>query len=295
VLAFVSLQVLVNLPGKDDMSDLRFLPSRMKFAIERGLTHTIKRGLKRTTQMIGYDIVRRHSETGDALLYPHDFGSFHVSILEQVKPYTLTSPERVFSLIEAVSYVTRRNIPGSFVECGVWRGGSMMAAALALQALRGANRELYLFDTFQGMPKPEAIDIHFTGQSAITEFQEMQTGDDSSNLCYASLDDVKATMARTGYNEDLVHFVPGKVEDTIPAHAPSAIALLRLDTDFYESTRHELEHLYPRLSPGGILIVDDYGAWEGARKATDEFVASHAPDLFLNRIDDTGRLAVKTR
>lgn len=84
------------------------------------------------------------------------------------------------------------------------------------------------------------------------------------------------------------------MERTIPAGAPGEIAILRLDTDWYESTRHELEHLYPRLSPGGILIIDDYGHWRGSRKATDEYIEKHAAALFLGRIDYTGRIAVKT-
>jgi O-methyltransferase len=102
-------------------------------------------------------------------------------------------------------------------------------------------------------------------------------------------------MASTGYDKQKVHFHQGKVELTIPAAAPDQIALLRLDTDWYESTRHELEHLYPRLSPGGILIIDDYGHWSGARKATDEYIEKYAPSLFLARIDYTGRIAVKTQ
>ena len=128
----------------------------------------------------------------------------------------------------------------------------------------------------------------------MTEFVMEQRGEDSSADCYALLADVKAAMALTNYDPKCMHFVQGKVEDTIPEQAPQSIALLRLDTDWYESTRHELEHLFPRLSPGGILIIDDYGDWQGARKATDEFVAKHAPGLFLSRIDDTGRLAIKT-
>jgi hypothetical protein len=140
---------------------------------------------------------------------------------------------------------------------------------------------------------PQDVDVHANGQAALPEFIQGQRGEDSSAVCYASLNEVKSAMARTKYNPDRVHFIQGKVEDTIPGQAPESIALLRLDTDWYESTRHELEHLFPRLSPGGILIIDDYGDWQGARKAVDEFIASHAPTLFLSRIDDTGRLAVK--
>ena len=91
-----------------------------------------------------------------------------------------------------------------------------------------------------------------------------------------------------GSGPERIHFVEGKVEDTIPAHAPERIALLRLDTDWYESTRHELEHLYPRLSRGGVLIIDDYGHWQGARQAVDEYFGdAHA--ALLNRIDYTAR------
>ena len=87
--------------------------------------------------------------------------------------------------------------------------------------------------------------------------------------------------------------VPGLVEDTVPSQAPEVIALLRLDTDWYKSTWHELEHLYPRLSVGGVLIIDDYGHWEGARRAVDEFIEAKGLRLFLSRIDYTGRLAIK--
>jgi O-methyltransferase len=267
------------------INDIRFLPARTG--------HALKRGLRRTARMIGYDIVKYHSDPIARRTHPQDFTPHHISILTEVGTYTLTSPERIFSLIEAVSHVARRKIPGAIVECGVWRGGSMMAAALTLRGMNCDDRDLYLFDTFQGMTKPQVVDVHASGHSAMPEFIREQIGEDSSASCFASLGDVEAAMARTGYNPDRVYFIRGKVEETIPGQAPESIALLRLDTDWYESTRHELEHLFPRLSPGGILIIDDYGDWQGARKATDEFIANHAPGLFLSRIDDTGRLAVK--
>jgi O-methyltransferase len=268
------------------MNDLRFLPARIR--------HGMKRGLRRAARLTGYDIVRYHAgATAVPRTHPQDFTPHHIAILNQTAPYTLTSPERIFSLIEAVSHVVRQNVPGAIVECGVWRGGSMMATALTLLSMNRSDRDLYLFDTFEGMPMPQDVDIHASGQAAMVEFTQEQRGDDSSAVCYASLNEVKAAMASTRYNPERVHFIRGKVEDTIPSEAPESIALLRLDTDWYESTRHELEHLYPRLSPGGILIIDDYGDWQGARKATDEFIAKHAASLFLSRIDDTGRLAVK--
>ena len=169
----------------------------------------------------------------------------------------------------------------------------MMAVALTLRNLGCTDRDLYLFDTFAGMPKPQNVDVDFNGYSAMPLFTSAQTGEDTSDFCLATLPEVQAGMADTHYDQQLTHFVKGKVEDTIPSQAPDKIALLRLDTDWYESTRHGLEHLFPRLSCGGILVLDDYGYWKGAQKATDEYIARHAPTLFLNRIDHTGRIAIK--
>ena len=179
------------------------------------------------------------------------------------------------------------------MECGVWKGGSMMAAALTLLDLKRQDRDLYLFDTFEGMPKPTEEDVHYTGTPASVAFAKLQTGEDSSAECASPLEEVQNTMRLTGYDSKKIHYVQGKVETTIPGQAPEKIALLRLDTDWYASTKHELEHLYPRLSPSGVLIIDDYGDWQGARKATDEYLAKHAPTLLLNRIDYTGRIALK--
>ena len=222
-----------------------------------------------------------------------DFEPTHLDTLNVVRPYTMTSPERVHALIEAVKYVTRRRVPGAIVECGVWRGGSMMAAARTLLSLGSSERDLYLFDTFEGMSPPSEHDVDMGGQRAGAMLAAQSKTDASSYWCYASLEDVQGALAQVGYPAERVHYVKGKVEETVPAQAPQQIALLRLDTDWYESTRHELQHLYPRLSPGGVLIIDDYGHWKGSRKATDEFIAS-TPDFgLLTRIDYTGRLAVK--
>jgi len=266
-------------------TDVRFLPAIIK--------HALKQGLKRTVRAFGYEITRKSTAAPQPTVYPRDFLPEHIAIMNRVGPFTLTSPERIYSLIEAVSYVVRAGIQGSIVECGVWRGGSMMAAALRLLEMGCEDRDLYLFDTFQGMTRPQAIDVHVLGQAAINEFEREQLGDDSSAVCYASLSEVRKNLALTQYDPSRAHFIQGKVEETIPGQAPDSIALLRLDTDWYESTRHELEHLYHRLSPGGILIIDDYGDWQGAKRATDEFIATHAPSLMLSRIDDTGRIAVK--
>jgi hypothetical protein len=108
------------------------------------------------------------------------------------------------------------------------------------------------------------------------------------------LEEVRSNLVATGYPLDRVRFVKGIVQDTIPAAAPEVIALLRLDTDWYDSTAHELLHLYPRLVPGGVLIIDDYGEMPGQKEAVDEFCQRNGINLLLNRIDSSGRIAVKS-
>jgi O-methyltransferase len=223
--------------------------------------------------------------------FPLDFDDADKELYRRVGPYTMTTPPRVYALVRAVEYVAARDVPGAIVECGVWRGGSMMAAALTLLRLGVSDRELYLYDTFAGMPPPTEVDTTRSGERAA---DLLARGDESSHIwAIASLGDVREAILSVGYPENRIHFVEGLVEETLPATAPQEIALLRLDTDWYRSTKHELEHLYPRLASGGVLILDDYGHWQGARRAVDEYLAENGLALLLNRIDGTARIAVK--
>lgn len=222
-----------------------------------------------------------------------DVPTMHHRIFGEVKDRTMTGPHRIFSLIAAVEYIEKHGIPGSIVECGVWRGGSTMAATKSLANNGNTEREIYLYDTFAGMPPPTDFDVRLDGKTARDTFAQLSGRDTGSQWCYASLEDVQRGMATTNYPPTRIHFVKGKVEDTIPQTLPTKIAILRLDTDWYHSTLHELQHLYPLLQPGGILIIDDYGAWQGARKAVDEYLAENKIPIFLHRIDYTGRMGVK--
>jgi hypothetical protein len=222
---------------------------------------------------------------------PVDFHSDEKEILHAVRPLTMTSPERVYVLIEAVRYLTRAANPGAIVECGVWKGGSMAAAARTLLQMNDVSRDLYLFDTFRGMTEPGSEDIDFSGKHA-SQVRADWVGANSVWVD-APLERVKDVLYATGYPKEKIHFIEGRVEDTIPASAPASIALLRLDTDWYQSTRHELIHLFPRLSRAGVLIVDDYGHWQGSRKACDEYFEQNRVSILLNRIDAGGRVAVR--
>jgi hypothetical protein len=219
-------------------------------------------------------------------------------IVEQAVPHTMTSVPRLVSVVDAVRYCEARALPGAFAECGVWRGGSVLAMILTLQQLGAEEREIYLYDTFEGMTEPTEHDVSPVAPPALETWQQARENDERPwaqmfGSEVFSEDDVRRTVLSTGYPPERVHFVRGPVEETLPTGAPGQLALLRLDTDWYESTRHELVHLYPRLTDGGVLIVDDYGHWQGARRAVDEYFATSAPPLLLNRIDYTGRIAVK--
>jgi len=235
--------------------------------------------------------VRPTSEGAPEIM--QDISPMAREIIARVRPFTQTSAERVAALCAAVEYVVSNRIPGDFVECGVWKGGSSMAAALAFQRLGDTSRALHLYDTFAGMTAPTDLDRRVDSGVAASELMAAQPR--TSNIwAVAPLAEVKANVATVGYPADRVHFVEGKVEDTIPNSAPTAISILRLDTDWYESTRHEMEHLYPRISPAGVLIVDDYGWWQGARKAVDEYFSDVPAPPLLCRMDSSGgRIAVK--
>jgi O-methyltransferase len=247
----------------------------------------LTRPVRALLQRLGYDVVRRADAA--AAPYPPDFDAELIALCEAVKPYTLTSPERIAALRDAVRHVVRAGVPGAVVECGVWRGGSMLVVARTLLELGATDRDLHLFDTFTHMPFPGPEDVDLFGIPAADAYEAASTAE---AFRYLPLDEVRAVLEATGYPADRLHFVPGLVEDTIPDAAPEQIALCRLDTDWYRSTLHEMEHLFPRISPGGVLLVDDYGHFQGAKQAVDEYFAAHGPEVLLHRIDFTGRLVI---
>ncbi|OBF89121.1 hypothetical protein A5790_20880 [Mycobacterium sp. 852002-51152_SCH6134967] len=226
------------------------------------------------------------------------------NIIREVDPYTLTSSDRVAALCTSVDYIVDHDIPGAIVECGVWRGGSLLAMLLRLRQRGIVGRDIYGYDVWAGMGpsgfpyQPTDEDVLFNGTSVQSSMNPGRLGKTIYERIMPkfthfkpSRDDVYALLTSTGYPPERIHLVAGPVEDTIPAHAPDTIALLRLDTDLYESTRHELEHLYPRIPVGGVLVIDDYGYWKGARKAVDDYFEGHR--ILLHRDGPSVRFAIK--
>lgn len=219
-------------------------------------------------------------------------------IVEACRPYTLGNTERLLAVVDSVRHAVRTGVEGAFVECGVWRGGAVLAMLLALQRYDVDDRDIYLFDTFDAMTEPTGVDTSRFNESATAEWEKTASANQKMYPYWFTtelfdLAKVQQLLYDTGYPRERLHFVVGKVEDTIPGQAPDDIAILRLDTDWYQSTSHELINLYPRLCPGSVLLIDDYGHWDGARKAVDEYFDDVTPAPLLARTDYTARMAVK--
>ena len=265
-----------------------------------GSAHCDNAAVKRYEQAI--DSVARRlgiqvSRVGSAQArLPVEATAEDAALIASLRPYTMTSGERLWSLINAVRYVVDEDLPGDFAECGVWRGGSVMAMALELSRLGAADRRIWLYDTFAGMTAPTAHDVEAdTGKTAAQMMRATDVGDGNNVWAHATRGDVEANLATTGYPSENLVYVEGDVAITLRESVPDSIALLRLDTDWYESTRLGLEVLYPRLVVGGVCILDDYGHWKGARAAVDEYFAAAGTRPFMHPIDYSGRLFIKTR
>ena len=230
----------------------------------------------------------------DKNFFHKDINDLESEILYSVKDFTMTSPERIISLIQAVTYISSNNIRGSIVECGVWRGGSMMTVAKTLINLNDTCRDLFLCDTFQGMPLPDPkYDIDLNNVNASEYLSKNEKNEDDYIWAFSQIEKVKSNMFSTDYDTNRIHYLAGLVENTLPDERIKEIALLRLDTDFYSSTAHELNVLFPKLVKGGIIIIDDYGHWGGARKAVDEYFSNNKVQIFLTRIDYSCRIGIK--
>lgn len=180
--------------------------------------------------------------------------------------------------VEALRYVIDNNIEGSIVECGVNEGYFEL---LWINELinQGKERDIYMYDTFKGMPPPTKYDYtscnspHYKMDSTeVMQYWKERIIDENTNgWCFTPLEEVKRRLSSTGYPESRLHYIVGDVLQTLNVFVPEKIAILRLDTDWYESSKIELEKMYDKVVDGGVIIFDDYYHWEGQRRATDDF------------------------
>jgi hypothetical protein len=256
----------------------------------------LKRLAKVALHRIGFDV--RPASAAPYGQPPVEFTQRDREIAEHVvrQRLTMVSWERLFATITACKHAVAAGIDGDFVECGVWRGGNALAAKLIFESL-GSDKQVWLFDTFAGMSEPTDVDREaFTGVAARGSFEAQQRAN-RNEWCLASIEDARRNFEAAGADLSGVRLVRGDVAETLrdEANLPSAISVLRLDTDWYESTMAELRVLYPRISIGGSLLIDDFGFWEGARKAVEEYFAAIPPHArpLLHYTDYTGRMGVK--
>jgi hypothetical protein len=210
-------------------------------------------------------------------------------LIQKCLQYSMTNTERMWSLIQSFHHVRQESLSGDFVECGVWKGGNIILLKKLIHKFN-FKKKIYGFDTFEGMVEPTSYDVNYNDKSAKKMFDEHKEKKIGFAMC--SLEEVRKNIIKNT-NVDNILLIKGKVENTlkIKKNLPKKISILRLDTDFYESTKIELEILFPKLVKGGVLIVDDYGFWKGSKKAVDEYFGNYRQ--FLHYIDHSCRLLIK--
>ena len=212
--------------------------------------------------------------------------------MNKVRSYSMASSQRLKSLLDAVTYVSNNNINGDIIECGVWKGGGLMAITEKLKFYHDLNRIVWAFDTFEGMTVPEDHDVDLNDIKASVLLDEL-IPPLYDVKCMCSYEEATTNILSTGYPKNNLRFIKGDIKDTLPMVELDKIAILHLDTDWYASTKIELEYLYPKLVKGGVLIIDDYGHWKGCKQAVDEYFALHEPNVKMIEIDYTARLIIK--
>jgi O-methyltransferase len=206
---------------------------------------------------------------------------------------TMGIPAQQYSMWQSSRYVVQNQIEGEIAEFGVWRGGMSMIAATALMQI-GSNKKLHLFDTFAGMTMPTSEDFEILGGVTANQMlnNERRVDGKSNTWAFATLGDVRQNFNEIGFPLDRLNYVEGDVLNTVPKHLPERLAVCRIDTDWYESTKHIITHAWPRISDFGILLLDDYDVWSGSRKAIDEYFLEIDYQPLPIRID-SGRLIIK--
>ncbi|MCJ7805516.1 TylF/MycF family methyltransferase [Patescibacteria group bacterium] len=254
------------------------------------MINTLRTLFEKMIALFGFKIVPLK---GLPMYMDADMDKEFLPIFEKCRKHTLTSKEKVYALYKSIEYLEALEVGGDFVECGVWKGGSAMAMAYTLLQFKDTNRNIYFYDTFAGMTKPDKRDFLIADSTSVINEWRKNRRKGYNLWTYSPLEEVKRNMEKTGYPSDKLIYVKGRVEKTIPKITPDKIALLRLDTDWYKSTLHELNFLFPKVVKGGVIIIDDYGHFGGAKKAVEGYFARIKKPILLSRVDYSGRVGIK--
>ena len=248
----------------------------------------------KSVRAMGFDLQRRTDKFDNIAV---ELEPEEVEIVRYVfeSGYTMTSVPRLVNTLKSCRYAVENNIPGDFVECGVWRGGNGILAKKVFERM-GSKKKVWMYDTFAGMTEPTKLDVEARSRASAKPTYNANQMATHNEWCYASLEDVKENCRKSGVDLDSIHFIEGDVGETLARNEnlPTRICVLRLDTDWYESTKTELGILYPLVSKKGVLIIDDYGFWEGSRKAVDEYFDQMPLKPLFYVVDTTARSAIKS-
>ncbi len=244
--------------------------------------------------LFGYQFTRLSVHPGHSA--PVEMNDQDIELVQWVynEQLSMVTFAGLFSTVAAAKYVAENEIAGDFVECGVWRGGNSIIAAEIFKRYR-LDKKVFLFDTFRGMTEPTLDDRSIAdNQPALKEFIRQQE-ETHNSWCFAPLEEVQSNFRKRNLLDANVVFIEGPVEETLRQRGvpPTSISFLRLDTDWYESTKVELQVLYPSVTNGGVLVIDDYGWWSGSKKATDEYFSDGKIRPLFHVIDETRRIGVK--
>lgn len=224
---------------------------------------------------------------------PERFVLVEPSVRKFVRPNTMLPDARLSNIVASIDSVAKNDIRGAYVECGVWKGGSVLLAGLYLDKIGERNRDLHLLDSFSDICEPNH---EIDGERAVQEVggKEFAQGRlketkmyQGLGIGYSTADQVKELLNCICYSAGSVFVHPGWFQDTLPTvkKRVGEIAILRLDADWYESTKVCLEALYDNVVPGGIIIIDDFFSYDGCRKAVEEFLKVNKINIIMERID----------
>tara|TARA_Y100001934_G_C12305565_1_gene752225 strand:- start:166 stop:957 length:792 start_codon:yes stop_codon:yes gene_type:complete len=262
----------------------------------------MKSVIKKLFNQAGLDIVR----LGNERKLGYELEDEATECIQIIKDHTMLPKERLVTLYQQVSYCEKNRIPGCYVECGVWKGGAIGLMALANLNIGRERRQIHLFDAFQEICEPDAV---VDGEQAIREVELLtgRKGQYKGTLepvhgIYNSLggpgtlaENQKLLEEVINYPEEFISYHVGWFQDTLPSHHEQIgqIAILRLDGDWYASTKVCLDYLFDKVAKGGVVIIDDYGVYEGCRRAVDEFIAQKQITAYLAPVDSVCRFFIK--
>ena len=214
-------------------------------------------------------------------------------LIDLISDYSMTPKIRIYNLLQALRHLKEKNIEGDYVECGVWKGGNILLFKKFLEIEETIQRKIYAFDTYEGMTAPDKNDFEISNNNFASQLLKKDKSKKSNIWGICSLEEVMKNISKHTLNLENINFIKGPVEDTlnINKNIPEKISLLRLDTDWYQSTKKELEVLYKNVSKGGVIIIDDYGHWGGSKKAVDEFFSNKF--VWMHYVDYACRLIIK--